>query len=156
MVFLSRQMKAIYLLFISSMLITTLSAAQLNLDKNALAIKGYDPVSYFSGQPTKGNKSINSTYNEATYYFTTEDNKNSFEADPETYVPAYGGWCAWAMIEGEKVSIDPLSYKIINGKNYLFYNGFWGNTLKKWDEEITNTPEAELVQQADQQWVDLH
>ncbi|MFM8742594.1 MAG: YHS domain-containing (seleno)protein, partial [Cytophagales bacterium] len=83
-----------------------------------------------------------------TYLFTNGANREKFKSNPEKYEPAYGGWCAYAMGEtGEKVKIDPETFKVIEGKVYLFYN-FWGNnTLKDW-----NKNEKPLKTKADQNW----
>jgi YHS domain-containing protein len=118
-----------------------------NLD-DGLALDGYDPVSYFSGKPIEGKKSFSGAYQGVTYYFANAANKSTFFGNPEKYEPAYGGWCAYAMGEkGEKVKIDPETFKIIGGKVYLFYN-FWGNnTLEDW-----NKNEIQLKSAADKQW----
>ena len=76
----------------------------------------------------------------------------AFESNPERYLPAYGGWCAYAMLEVDKVGIDPESFKIVEDRLYLFYNGFWGDTLKRWNKKLAKKPESELVSQADRQW----
>jgi YHS domain-containing protein len=104
--------------------------------KNEIAIDGYDPVSYFSGKATEGRSTLKSPYKGIIYLFATKENIELFKANPTKYEPAYGGWCAFAMGEtGEKVKVDPETYKIIDGKLYLFYN-FWGNnTLDDWNEK---------------------
>ncbi|WP_309399391.1 YHS domain-containing (seleno)protein [Cerasicoccus maritimus] len=108
--------------------------ADFNLSSKDLGEKGYDPVSYFSGKPVKGSKQFSSNFRGVTYYFANAANKKIFDADPGKYEPAFGGWCAWAMAEdGSKVDVDPTNYKIVDGRVYLFYNGFWGDTLKKWN-----------------------
>ena len=68
--------------------------------------------------------------------------------DPEKYQPQYGGWCAYAMgVSGDRVKIDPKTFKIINDQLYLFYN-FWGNnTLKDWNKD-----EKRLKEKADSYW----
>jgi YHS domain-containing protein len=118
-----------------------------NIKKN-VAIEGYDPVSYFDGKPTEGNSKFTASFKGVLYFFTSAANANKFKASPEKFEPAYGGWCAYAMGEnGEKIKIDPETYKIIDGKLYLFYN-FWGNnTLKEW-----NKNEKALKPKADQNW----
>ncbi len=120
----------------------------LNL-KSELAIQGYDPVSYFEGDEAKeGKKSITHDYKGATYRFSSEANKSKFIADPTKFEPEYGGWCAYAMGEtGEKVKVDPETYKIVNGKLYLFYNFFFNNTLDDWNEDESN-----LKTKADTNW----
>ncbi len=116
--------------------------------KQSIAIEGYDPVSYFDKKPTEGNKNIKFSYSGVTYLFSSQINLNKFKTNPEKYEPAYGGWCAYAMGEsGEKVKIDPETYKIKDGKLYLFYN-FWGNnTLEDW-----NKNEEKLKTKADKNW----
>lgn len=146
---------ALLVLCTTSLFSMMANAAEANLGKNNLALSGYDPVSYFADQPQKGNDSFATSYQGATYYFHTKENQTTFLANPDKYVPAYGGWCSWAMLDGDKVKVDPLTYKIIDGKNYLYYNGFWGNTLTKWNEKSATTPEPELVQTADTNWNNL-
>jgi YHS domain-containing protein len=122
-------------------------ALHFNLKKN-IAVEGYDIVSYFNEKPLEGSEKFNLTYNGVTYLFSTASNLQKFKTNPGRYEPAYGGWCAYAMGEtGEKVKIDPETFKIINGKLFLFYN-FWGNnTLEDW-----NKAETKLRQSADSNW----
>lgn len=116
--------------------------------KQSVAIEGYDPVSYFGGKPQEGKRELVYTYNGITYQFASQANLSKFKATPDKYEPAYGGWCAYAMGEtGEKVKIDPETFKILEGKLYLFYN-FWGNnTLEDWNEN-----ELRLRTAADKNW----
>jgi YHS domain-containing protein len=116
--------------------------------KSDIAIEGYDPVSYFSGKPLEGKSSIKIFYKGVTYLFASKENQMIFKNNPVKYEPEYGGWCAYAMGEkGEKVKIDPETFKILDGKLYLFYN-FWGNnTLDDW-----NKKEKELKASGDKNW----
>ncbi|MEO7307056.1 MAG: YHS domain-containing (seleno)protein [Ferruginibacter sp.] len=119
---------------------------------DGLAIKGYDPVAYFTQhKAVKGSKE-NAVYHQGvTYYFSSVENKELFKANPFKYEPEYGGWCAYAMGKnGEKVSVDPATFKIINGKLYLFYNKYFTNTLTDWNKDETN-----LKQKADANWPKL-
>jgi YHS domain-containing protein len=120
---------------------------EFNLDKK-VALDEYDPVSYFAGKPAEGDEDNSYTHKGVTYYFVNQANLAKFKSNPDAYEPAYGGWCAYAMGDsGEKVKIDPETFKIINGRLYLFYN-FWGNnTLETW-----NKSEPSLKQKADQNW----
>ncbi|MGK4569409.1 YHS domain-containing (seleno)protein [Flavobacterium sp. 3HN19-14] len=110
---------------------TVKRTANFNLE-NKVAIQGYDPVAYFKqGKAVKGKKEIASSYEGAIYYFATQADKDAFAKNPAGYEPQYGGWCAYAMgANGEKVEIDPETFKIIEGKLYLFYNAYFNNTLK--------------------------
>lgn len=86
-----------------------------NLSKS-VALEGYDPVSYFSGKPVEGNESLSYRYLGVTYWFASAANRSKFQQNPASYEPAYGGWCAYAMGEdGEKVKVDPETYKIVDG-----------------------------------------
>jgi len=122
--------------------------SQQNLDKNKLAVNGYDVVEYFNNTPTPGNANFQVEYKDAIYQFTSEANKSTFEKAPECYVPEYGGWCAYAMgNNGKKVEINPESYSIENKKLYLFYKTSFTDTKKKWSKK-TKT----LKTKANQNW----
>jgi YHS domain-containing protein len=126
----------------------SLRLKEYNLDDNHVALQGYDVVSYFMGAPLKGKKSVIYTYQGAIYWFNNTDNLDLFKKQPEKFEPVYGGWCAYAMGEtGEKVKIDPKSYKIIDGKLYLFYNFYFNNTLIDW-----NRDEHRLKEDAEANW----
>lgn len=131
--------------------VTGLRKKHFNLD-DGIAIKGYDPVAYFTqNKAVKGSKDFAVYHQGVTYYFSSAANKESFKANPSKYEPEYGGWCAYAMGEkGEKVSVDPETFKILNGKLYLFYNKYFNNTLKDW-----NKNEATLKKNADANWPKL-
>lgn len=109
-----------------------------NLNDAGVAIQGYDPVSYFSEQPTLGSPDLTSNYEGAVYHFASPENKAKFDAEPAKYVPQYGGYCAVAVSEGKTFPIDPNTYKVTNDKLYLFYNGELGNTKPQWDADEEN------------------
>ena len=124
-----------------------------NLKKRTLAIKGFDPVSYFSGKPVKGKKANSYTHAGVTYYFASPNNLNQFKLTPQKYTPAFGGWCAYAMIKGQKVDINPKTFKIVDGKLYLFYKGLLGNTKTMWEKIITSkAPEKQIIAKAFAHW----
>lgn len=125
----------------------TVRQQHFNLKKN-LALEGYDPVSYFDGKPLEGKPELKTTHKGVVYQFANQANLNKFRTTPDKYEPAYGGWCAFAMGDyGEKVKVDPETFKITEGKLYLFYN-FWGNnTLTDWNKE-----EAKLKTAGDKNW----
>jgi hemin uptake protein HemP len=139
-------------LFLTSMGTITAAEEIRNLEKKKdvlLVAQGYDVVSYLTTQEAlPGDKKITVNHNGATYLFASETNKALFLENPQRFEPAYGGWCAYAMADGEKVGIDPKTFTIIDDTTYLFYNGFWGNTLKKWNKEGADTLKAK----ADSKW----
>ncbi|MCU0393381.1 MAG: YHS domain-containing protein [Thermoflexibacter sp.] len=115
---------------------------------DGVAIEGYDPVAYFDGKPLEGKKNLQYSYQGITYRFANQTNMDKFKANPAKYEPAYGGWCAYAMgAKGEKVEINPETYKITNGRLFLFYNAFFNNTLKDWNKD-----EKGLMKKADDNW----
>jgi YHS domain-containing protein len=142
------------ILFVALLSATTFSQTvgkrvkEFNLE-NKVAIQGYDPVAYFTQKKAvKGKSSLSSTYEGVTYYFSSQANKEAFLKSPINYEPEYGGWCAYAMgSTGEKVEIDPGTFKIVNGKLNLYYNAYFNNTLKSWNKD-----EANLKKKADTNW----
>lgn len=123
-------------------------ATEFNLD-NKVAIQGYDPVAYLTQKKAvKGKSSISANYEGVTYNFSSQANKDTFSKSPASYEPQYGGWCAYAMgSAAEKVEIDPNTFKILDGRLYLFYNAYFNNTLKSWNKD-----EANLKKKADANW----
>ena len=126
-----------------------------NTDKHGVALEGYDAVSYADNKPLKGVSEFSHSYKGVVYKFATMKNKDRFTESPDKYIPAYGGWCAWAMLDGKKVDIDPETYKRVNGVTYLFYNGFWGDTLEKWNALAEDESESALIEKADDNWKKL-
>ena len=85
------------------------------------AINGYDAAAYFTdNKAVKGNLSITHTWNNSTWYFSSEANKNLFTENPEKYSPKYGGYCAFAVSKGFTANTDPEAFEIIDDKLYLF------------------------------------
>lgn len=128
-----------------------LERAQYNIPKpGAAAVDGYDVVEYFQSQrPTKGDEKIIARYHGVTYRFSSESNRAAFRADPQRFLPTYGGWCASAMgAKGEKVEIDPTNFKIKDGRLHLFYKSFFANALNDW-----NKHEVEWEPAADANWL---
>ncbi len=125
---------------------------QFNIDKNKLAVSGYDVVAYFTqNKAIKGNKQFAVSAEGVLYYFSTQANKEVFLQNWKKYEPQYGGWCAYAMgATGEKVEVDPETFKIKDGKLYLFYHSWVNNTLTKWNKD-----EANLMNKADKNWMNF-
>ena len=97
-------------------------------------ISGYDPVSYFTeGKPQRGSGYHVADYKGVTYAFASEEHKDMFEANPEKYAPAYGGWCAYGVAVGKKFVTDPEVWKIVNGKLYLNLDR---GIQSKWNKDI--------------------
>ncbi|MBC7505204.1 MAG: hypothetical protein H7267_05715 [Sandarakinorhabdus sp.] len=88
-------------------------------EASAPAIGGYDPTSYFSGGPAFGDAAFTSSFDGATFRFTSAANRDAFTAAPARYAPQFGGHCAWAASQGRLAAPDPKLWKIVDGKLYL-------------------------------------
>ena len=90
---------------------------------DGLALRGYDPVAFFSrGEAIMGAERYKTVHDGATYEFASAEDKAAFEADPVKYLPQYGGFCAAATSHGRKVDADPKAFAINRGKLYVNYN----------------------------------
>jgi YHS domain-containing protein len=113
--------------------------------EHGLAIKGYDPVAYFTtGRPTPGMAQFTTTHKGATYRFASAENRGRFSAAPEKFVPQYGGYCAYAIALNKIADIDPDEWAIVNDKLYL-NNGFLAQTLWSLDKYAN-------IAKGDQNW----
>jgi YHS domain-containing protein len=131
----SRQFIAVFLL---SLLVTGAAFADSPISaintEYGLAIKGYDPVSYFTtGTPTPGVAQFSTTYKGATYRFVSAENRDRFLATPEKFLPQYGGYCAYAISLNKIADVDPEEWAIVNNKLYL-NNGFFAQSLWSLDK----------------------
>lgn len=116
-----------------------------------VALGGFDPVAYFpegGGTSAKGFVKRDYKHGGVTYRFASDANLDRFKANPEKYVPAYNGWCAWAMAElNAKVDVEPTSYEVYKGKLYVFYDHEDLNTRALWREDP-----AGMVARANANW----
>ena len=85
----------------------------------AVAIGGFDTVSYHQGEPSQGEARFNHFWNGAIWYFSSEENRNTFKADPAKFAPAYDGYCSWAASQGYKAPGDPTVYQVVDGTLYV-------------------------------------
>lgn len=139
-------MKKSILLFLLLPLI--LFGQKKNIDEDLLAVEGYDLVSYFiQDSPEKGKEAFTLSWKGARYLFASKENKALFKKNPNKYLPAYGGWCAYAMAKGKEVEINPKAFHIQQGQLYLFYKTNWVDTHAKWIKD-----EVTYKAKADQAW----
>lgn len=141
-------MRTYIILFIINISSITAQTIDYNL-KKGFAAEGYDVVSYFKNEAIEGNKTFKTEFDGINYKFSSEKNLNIFNEDPEKYIPQYGGYCAYAVAsKGEKVSINPKTFQVKDGKLYLFYNAWGTNTLELWEKENA----SKLQMEADKIW----
>lgn len=110
-----------------------------------VAVEGHDPVAYFTqGKPVKGSKEFSTDYQGAEFRFSSAENLETFKANPEKYAPQYGGYCAWAVAEGDTAKGDADHWKIVDDKLYLNYNK---KIQDRWEQN-----QSEFIVQAESNW----
>lgn len=113
-----------------------------------LAVEGHDPVAYFTeGKPVEGKKKFSTDYQGAEWRFASQENLDLFLADPEKYAPQYGGYCAWAVAQGDTAKGDADHWKIVDGKLYLNYNK---KIQKDWELN-----QSQFIESANANWPDV-
>ena len=109
-----------FLIAIFAMLTFSVGAVAGGYNYSTPAVQGYDVVSYHTGKrPVRGNGNFVTTHKGATYQFSSKANLDQFERNPEKYVPAYGGYCAFGVSVGKKFIGDPEVWRIVDGTLYL-------------------------------------
>lgn len=97
-----------------------LSTSAVNVDAEGVAIRGHDPVAYFTlGKPAVGDNQYSASHGGARYLFTSAANRDIFLADPAKYSPVFGGFCAMGVALGKKLDGDPALWRVVDGKLYL-------------------------------------
>jgi YHS domain-containing protein len=94
-----------------------------NTDKQGLALKGHDPVAFFTqGRPVLGDYRYESNYNGTRYRFASAENKKLFDTDPARYVPQFGGFCAYGVSRGYAVDVELDAFQIVDGRLLMQYD----------------------------------
>lgn len=120
----------------------------MSVDENDLAIKGYDPVAYFTDAgAVQGNPQFSATYKNAIYHFASSENRDQFKADPQAFAPQYGGYCAFGVAMGKKFETDPQAWKIEDGKLYLNLDK---TVQQRWLEDTQG-----FIQDANTNWTSI-
>ena len=129
---------------------------EFNINENGIVLGGYDVVSYFTQyEALKGSAKFEATYQNVKFWFANDENKEKFLENPENFLPQYGGYCAFAVgKKNAKVPSNPQTFKLYEGKLYLFFNddyeGKRMNTIIPW-----NNHEKEMKKMADNNWEKL-
>lgn len=117
--------------------------------QEGVAIKGYDPVAYFTqGKPVKGSPKHKATFSGAEWHFSSAENRDLFESDPQKYAPQYGGYCAWGVsAKGKAFATSPQAWRIVDNKLYLNYDK---NVQSRWTKDTNGH-----ISSADKKWPKL-
>jgi hypothetical protein len=115
-----------------------------------VAIQGYDVVSYFTdGKPVKGSSDISVPFEDSKWQFANMSHKEMFAANPDRYLPQYGGLCAGGMAMGVSVPANPENWVIVDGKLYMVSGG-------QADLDAFKEHAAEEIKAADAAWAKLN
>lgn len=124
-----------------------------NVDNSNIALLGYSPVSYLDlGLAQRGSKTFKSVHEKVAYYFTSAEQKSTFDKSPTKYLPQYGGYCAFGTYAGAKFRVDPTKFIVKDGKYFLFLNDVELDAKGLWLNEKNH---KKLVAKANQNWSKL-
>ena len=113
-----------------------------------IAVSGYDPVAFFTeAKPVNGSPFITAEYQDATYFFASEEHKKLFAENPTKYAPQFGGYCAYGVSLGKLFPVDINTWQVRDGKLYLNLNA---DVLKKFNADLSGN-----VAKAQKHWPEL-
>lgn len=152
-----KTIRRIAMYFMALTIISQLALAQdkkaYNIDNSNIALEGYSPVSYLDlGLAQKGLKAFKSEHDKVVYYFTSAEQKQAFDKNPEKYLPQYGGYCAFGVYAGAKFRPDPNKFIVKDGKYFLYLYNLELDAQQLWLNENNH---AGLVKKANDNWNNL-
>ncbi len=119
-----------------------------NVNKEGVALEGHDPVAYFTvGKPVPGDREIDAVYNGARYFFSSKENRETFERAPARYAPQFGGYCGYAASINKVSPVDINIFQIIDDRLVLQHTP---KAYRLFNED----PQANL-KRADRNWPGL-
>jgi YHS domain-containing protein len=115
---------------------------------DGIAIQGYDVLSFLDKDPQKGKPELSVTHAGVTWLFATAEHREQFLQDPDKFIPAFGGFCAYSAAQGYPATADPRAFAVLSGKLYLFFDKA---VQKVWEQD-----QARLIGRAGRNWPRLH
>jgi YHS domain-containing protein len=129
--------------FVGALILGCGAVAQGSDDR--LALKGYDPVAYFTEKrPMVGDPQYRHEWDGAIYQFASAKHLELFKVDPDRYLPQYNNWCAASVAKGAKVYGNPEWWLVVDNRLYLF-----GATI---GPGLMSKDPAAMKSQADENW----
>ena len=126
----------------------TVASAGDFFEKEGVALRGYDPVSYFTeGKPEQGLPTHSYLHKGSTFHFASAENRRVFAGNPDKYAPQFGGYCAYGTAQGYKVSTQPDAFAVVDGKLYLNYNR---DVAKIWQQDVPGN-----IARAEENWPEV-
>jgi YHS domain-containing protein len=136
------------LLFVAAFILSMTTNAQKNfnnVDANGVILDGYDAVAFFTdNKPLKGDAKFQHKYNDAIYYFSSQEHLDLFKANPEKYEPQFGAWCAYAVSLGRIAPIDVNTFSIVDGRLFIQHNQ---RAVNGWNKDVAGN-----IVKADKYW----
>lgn len=115
------------------------------IEGNKTKATPFDPVAIFTdSKAVPGIKTITAKKGEITYWFSSQDNSRLFKNNPQKFEPTYGGWCARAMVVGEKVAINPSIFTVVGNRSFFFVN----QRAKRYFDRMLEVN----IEKADKEW----
>ena len=143
----------IVLAFIATSSLSAQDKKANNIDNSNIALQGYSPVSYLDlGLAQRGNKQFKSEHKKVVYYFTSKEQKATFDKNPAKYLPLYGGFCAFGTYAGAKFRVDPTKFIVKDGTYALFLNNVELDAKQLW---LAENNYSKLKSVADKNWSKL-
>jgi YHS domain-containing protein len=116
-----------------------------NLNSDGVILDGYDAVAFFTdNKPVKGYTQFQYKYEDATYYFASQDHLDLFKTNPDKYKPQFGGWCAYAVSLGRVAPIDVNTFSIVNDRLVIQHNQ---RAVNGWNKDVQGN-----LSKADKYW----
>jgi len=132
----------------SLLIASTVVSAGEYFERDGVALRGYDPVSYFTdGKPQQGLPAHNYVYKGSKFQFASADNQKLFVDNPDKYAPQFGGFCSYGTAQGYKVSTQPDAFSVVDGKLYLNYNR---EVVKIWQQDVPGN-----ISKAEENWPEV-
>lgn len=144
------KVQTVTLIMVALVLASAMTAAWAEEINPPLAIDGYSPVSYYDpGVPEKGSAEFSTAYNGRTYWFTSAEQLERFQSDPERFEPLFPDHCPYNLALGRAAEIDPTHFKIVDGNLLLFHRSEEMDGLEQWEN---HGDEEELLERAKGQY----
>ena len=111
------------------------AGVETSTNSDGVILNGHDAVAYFTeGKAVEGESRFSADHEGATYYFSNAENRDAFVADPESFEPAYGGYCAYGTSVGKKFDVDGKAFKIVDDQLYV------NKSLKVYETWVKDVP----------------
>ena len=148
----------IFILVAGFLSMPAMGADQSPTESHKVTLQGYSPVSYFEeGTPQKGSPDYQSSYRGNRYWFTSQEQKQKFDAAPADYAPAFPHHCPYNLALGRSLPIDPTNFKIIDGQLLLFHQSADLDGREQWEKAVRSeqVTDQELLKKAENNLMNL-